>query len=266
LAAAWTTLNLMDRQPAMTSQVRPPTTTAPDELAPDLAVAARRLAPWGFLADPDLPDRPGPASLIVALREQPTLRHYDPEVVEFWSTEDGRGAHAAITRGTKVPLSTGVSWGEIRILDRLGESNGYFSFGGRCDADLLDDALIVAFTSTAPILRRGGHSQGWDDGADAVGAFFGRLLVTVDYVPGFETQLARATPLARYAAFIRDQDAHEHGLPIAIRELTPFADTVRSEAARLRRDHPGAWAAGETLLEDVGRTLRQDTPTLPVRP
>ena len=68
----------------------------------------------GIPADPDLPDRPGPASLIVALRERPTLRHYDPEVVEFWATEDGRGAHETITRETKVPLSTGVSWGEIR--------------------------------------------------------------------------------------------------------------------------------------------------------
>jgi hypothetical protein len=226
------------------------------ETAPDLVVAARRLAPWGFLADPDLPDRPGPASLIVALRERPTLRHYDPEVVEFWATEDGRGAHEAITRETKVPLSTGVSWGEIRILDRLGESNGYFGFGGRCDADLVDGALIVALTSSAPILRRGGHSQGWDDGADAVGAFFGRLLVTVDYVPGFEARLAHATPLARYAAFVQDEATHEQGLPIEVRELRPFANTMRTEAARLQRDHPEAWAEGGKLLEDIGRTLQ----------
>ena len=88
----------------MTSRLAPP----PDEVQPNLAVAAQRLAPWGFLADPDLPDRPGPASLIVALRERPTLRHYDPEVVEFWSTEDGRGAHETITRKTRVPLSIGV--------------------------------------------------------------------------------------------------------------------------------------------------------------
>jgi hypothetical protein len=246
----------------MTSRLAP----RPDEVVPDLAVAAQRLAPWGFLADPDLPDRPGPASLILALRDRPTLRHYDPEVVEFWSTEDGRGAHETITRTTRVPLTIGVSWGEIRILDRLGESNGYFSFGGRCDADLLDDTLIVAFTSSAPILRRGGHSQGWDDGADAVGAFFGRLLVTVDYVPGFEERLAQSTPLARYAAFIRDEVAHQHSLPIEVRERRPFATTVRTEAARLQRDHPVAWADGERLLDEVGATLRPTTPTVPVRP
>jgi hypothetical protein len=44
------------------------------EEPPNLSAAAQRLAPWGFLADPDLPDRPGPASLIIALRAQPTLR------------------------------------------------------------------------------------------------------------------------------------------------------------------------------------------------
>ena len=226
------------------------------EPRPSLQSAARRLEPWGFLADPDLPDRPGPASLIVALRERPTLRHYDPEVVEFWSSRGGRGTHQTITRDSRMPFSTGVSWGEIRILDRLGESNGYLGFGGRCDAELIDGTAIVAFTSSAPILRRGGHSQGWDEGADAAGAFFGRLLVTVDYVPGFEEQLARATPLARYAAFIQDAAARHRGMSIAARDLRPFARTVLSEAAHLRPDHPAAWGDGAALLADVGRTLR----------
>jgi hypothetical protein len=224
------------------------------EEPPSLEAAARRLAPWGFLADPDLPDRPGPASLIVALREQPTLRHYDPEVVEFWSTENGRGAHESITRTTRMPFVAGVSWGEIRIVDRLGVANRYVGFGGRCDADRVDDAVIVAITSSAPLLRRGGHSQGWDDGADAIGAFFGKLLVTVDYIPGFEKRLAAATPLARYAAFIADADRRTRTMTISTLDARPFAATVRSEAGRLRGDHPDAWKAGLGLLQDVGRT------------
>lgn len=236
------------------------------EAAPDLRVAARRLAPWGFLAHPDLPDRPGPASLVVALRARPTLRHYDPEVVEFWATHDSRGVHETITRDTPMPFSSRVSWGPIRILDRLHETNGYLGFGGRCDADLVDDEVIVAFTSDAPILRRGGHSQGWDEGADAVGAFFGRLLVTVDYVPGFEEQLAEASPLARYAAFIRDADIRERSIPIATRDIRPFARTVLGEADRLRGHHPDEWSEGAALLDDVGRTLHMGSPTLPDRP
>jgi hypothetical protein len=234
-----------------------PTSSVPPALAPPaptLARAAERLVDWGFLADPDLPDRPGPASLIVALRSSPTLRHYDPEVVEFWSTFDGRGSHQAITWQTPMPISAGVAWGEIRILDRLGESNGYLCFGGRCDAAMLGDAVIVAITSSAPIFCRGGHSQGWDDGADAVGAFFGRLLVTVDYVPGFEARLAGASPLVRYCAFIEDADARDRRIRSASGDDRPFAPIVRSEAARLRRDHPDAWRHGGELLADVGRT------------
>lgn len=52
--------------------------------APDPIDAARRLAHWGFLAEPDLPDRPGPAYLLVALRDIPSFQHYDPELVDYW--------------------------------------------------------------------------------------------------------------------------------------------------------------------------------------
>ena len=37
------------------------------------------------------------------------------------------------------------------------------------------------FTSPAPLLRRGGHSQAWDPPAEWLGGFFGRLLLAVDY-------------------------------------------------------------------------------------
>ena len=66
----------------------------PTHLDPDSA--ARLLADFGFLAISDLPDRPGPAYLLVALREKPTLHHYDPEAVEYWITESGRGARRTL--------------------------------------------------------------------------------------------------------------------------------------------------------------------------
>ena len=75
------------------------TSTAP--LDPD--AVARRAAHWGFLASPDLPDRPGPAYLLVALRPTPTLRNYDPETVEYWVTEDGRGARRKCGTKSLVP-------------------------------------------------------------------------------------------------------------------------------------------------------------------
>ena len=122
---------------------------------------------WGFLAYPDLPDGPGPAFLLVALRPAPTLQHYDPEAVDYWVTEDGRGSRRTLTHDTPMPRSEDFSWGLIRLVDRLGVSNEYLTFGGHLDAALIDDVVVAAFASPAPLLRRGGHSQGWDEGADA---------------------------------------------------------------------------------------------------
>jgi len=213
--------------------------------------ARRRLAPWGFQAHADLPDGPGPAFLLVALRAAPTLRHYDPEVVEYWATEKGRGSRRVLSRTTPMPVSETFSWGSIRLVDRLGVTNDYVTFGGRLDAAEVEDAVIAAFASPAPILRRGGHSQGWDRGADAVGAFFARLMVQVDFTPGFEARLADSPPLSRYAAFVRDARTR------CARSASPDEDLRRlmaAEATRLEASAPSDWAAGSRLLpEEVRR-------------
>jgi hypothetical protein len=213
---------------------------------------ASRIAEWGFLANPDLPDRPGPAYLLVAMRPAPTLRHYDPESIEYWVTRAGRGARRVLARSTPMPLSEDFSWGMIRIVDRLRVTNEYLTFGGRLDAGSVDDAIVAAFTSPAPLLRRGGHSQGWDAGADLVGVFFARLMVAVDYVPGFETLIADATPTARYAAFIRDAEARRRAERRSGTD-SELGRLIGHEAVRLLSDQPDDWAAGARLLAATAR-------------
>jgi hypothetical protein len=203
---------------------------------------------WGFVAHPDLPDGPGPAFLLVALRPTPTLRHYDPEAVDYWVTEDGRGRRRSLTHETAMPRSEDFSWGFIRLVDRLEVSNEYLTFGGHLDAALVDGAVVAAFASPAPLLRRGGHSQGWDAGADIIGSFFARMMVAIDYQPGFERTFADADPLTRYAAFVRDTDERRQGQPRATSYDDPLGQLVRHEATRLRASTEGAWAAAGTLL------------------
>lgn len=70
----------------------------------DPASAAPLLAHLGFLACSDLPDRPGPAYLLVALREAPTRRHYDPEAIGYWVSEGDRGVRRTLTRETRLPI------------------------------------------------------------------------------------------------------------------------------------------------------------------
>ena len=194
----------MDREVAQVKAVAGSANSRDADEGVPLEEASLQLASWGFRAHADLPDGPGPAYLLVALRAVPTLRHYDPEAIEYWVTDGGRGVRSVLSWATPMPRTEMFSWGSIRLVDRLRVTNDYLTFGGRMDAAQVEDAVIATFASPAPILRRGGHSQGWDEGADAVGAFFARLMVEVDYTPGFESRLAEASPLARYAAFVRD--------------------------------------------------------------
>ena len=208
---------------------------------------ARWVSRWGFLAAPDLPDGPGPAFLLVALRPVPTLSHYDPEAIDYWVTEGGRGARRSLTHDSPMPLSEDYSWGPIRLIDRLGASNEYLTFGGHLDAAAIDDGIVAALASPAPLLRRGGHSQDWDLGADAIGAFFGRLMVAVDFTPGFEATLAQATPLTRYAAFVRDGLARR-AAGVAFRPDDDLRRLLANESARLRAAARSDWDAAEVVL------------------
>jgi hypothetical protein len=228
-------------------------TTLRTETAPSATLTsdvARSLRSWGFLAHPDLPDGPGPAFLLVALRAAPTLEHYDPEAVDYWAIANGRGERRTITHSSPMPRSEAFSWGLVRLVDRLGVSNEYLTFGGRLDAAAIDDVVVGAFVSPAPLLARGGHSQGWDVGAEAVGAFFGRLMVAVDYRPGFEAELGNVPPLTRYAAFIRDAEGRRRHGSLEWPD-DAFGRLVAAEAVRLRSTAPTEWAAGAELLEAV---------------
>jgi hypothetical protein len=208
----------------------------PDVMTPE--VAAERLTDWGFLARADFPDAPGEAHLIVGLRDAPTEVHFDPEVVDCWVTsgEPGheRGTRLSIRRSTRLPIDRDFSWGLIRIVDRFGISNEYVAFGGRLVAAEVRGMTVCVFTSPAPILRRGGHSQLADWGSFDLAAWFARVLLAVDYVPGFESRVAEATPLGRYAAFVGD-----------------FIERRRASPA-LRAADAELWAEGEELRVAAG--------------
>ena len=144
------------------------------------ADAARRLADLGFLdVHGDTPDAPGGPRLLVALRATPTLVHFDPEAIGYWSFTSGRGQPAWFSREDPRPADIPVSWGRLKIVDRIPVENVFITFGGRLRArDVDPDTTIVEFSSPAPILRWSGHSQGTDpltdDGSAGPLSFPGR--------------------------------------------------------------------------------------------
>lgn len=212
----------------------------------DPAVAARRLADWGFVAHADLPDGAGDAYLLIALRDRPTFRHFDPERIDLWVTRSGRGTRLQIDRSTP-ELDLQFSWGTVAIVDRLAVSNEYVAFGGRLTSSRVNGMTVVTLVSPAPILRRGGHSQGWDEAAVDLAAFFGRVMVAVDYVAGFETRMSMADPVTRYAAFVSDcLDRYEAADALRLEHPTLWT-LLRSEANRLEAGQHDQWIDGIAL-------------------
>lgn len=218
------------------------------------AEAAELIADLGFtLINGDDPAAPGEANLLVGLRPVPTLRHFDPEEIGYWVTRGDRGRLAQLTRETAGISETPFSWGRIEVVDRLGERNRFIAFGGVVRvADPSPQLRVVCFHGPAPIVRWSGHSQGWDDLAGDVGAFFGRLLIRVDVQPDAESLVGAAAPAAIYAAFLQDVRARFTDDADLLAKKPATGPFLHQEAHRLEAERPDAWREGAALLRSLG--------------
>jgi hypothetical protein len=218
------------------------------------AEAARRLAHLGFLLETPPHGHPGEARLLVAFRPRPTLAHFDPEVVSFWRTgTDRRGHLTELTIASHAPMRAEFSWGRLEVIDRLGIENAFATLGGEVSLDAVAPDLGVAvFTSPGPILRLGGHSQDVDQSALELGAFFGRIMVPIDFEPGVEEAISAAKPLERYAAFVAFESARYAGHGALRDEQPAIASAMAREGRRLSAVNPDDWQAGMDLLARMG--------------
>lgn len=216
-----------------------------------VADAADRLTHLGFLLVTPMPAGSADSELLVSLRDRPTLDHFDTERINYWRTGmDRRGHPELLDVGTPMPLRNSVAWGKVELVDRYGVENDFVTLGGTLDADRNGAEEIVAvLRSSAPILRMGGHSQEADVLGPELAAFFGRLMVPIDFDPGMEEAIAAADPMSRYAAFVAFEANRYHGHLLLREEHPGQAQVVMDEARRLQRARPDAWARGAALLD-----------------
>ena len=216
--------------------------------------AAEHVRNLGFLeVNGTAPQAPGGANLVVALRERPTLVHFDPERVEHWVAAGDRGRPAEITRATALRLERPFSWGTIRVVDRLEVFNSFLTFGGVVRAVARDaSTTLVVFSSEAPILRSTGHSQGVDLSTGEVGAFFARLMIPIDFTPGAEARITAAGPMAIYSAFHASIDARLEDSEELRASHPGFDAWCHRERRRLAETFGPDWETGSALARDLG--------------
>lgn len=225
----------------------------PPRLGISFDEAAQHLEHLGFLdVSGTSPHAPGGANLVIALRDRPTLVHFDPERVGYWVASGGRGRRADITRKTAMPLEQPYSWGTIRVIDRLEVFNSFLTFGGTVRAQARDGATtIVVFSSHAPILRSSGHSQEVDPWTGEVGAFFARMMIPVDFAPGAEARIAAVSPMAVYSAFHAAAQAR-FDRSAGLRESHPrFTAWCQRERQRLHSLFGADWEVGRAIAAEL---------------
>ncbi|MBX3030999.1 MAG: hypothetical protein KF809_12640 [Chloroflexi bacterium] len=232
-----------DRATALTEIVaRPDVPLTPDH-------AAEVLGDLGFLVVPSVPGRATRAYLLVALRDRPTFAHYDPESVLLWTHEGLHDAPTVLDRTTPLPFRTRFSWGAVRISDRVGATNEYLAFGGDIHMARVDGMRVVVIATPGPMLRRGGHSQGWDAGAAHLDGYFARLRAHIGDDRDLESLVVTMPPRARYAGYLTGAIGGFAESPTLAADRHQDLRHLRAEADRIRHDHPTDWAAGLRLLD-----------------
>lgn len=218
-------------------------------LGPD--VGRELLDDLGFLLVPGPPTAVGRSYLFVAIRPEPTLRHFDPERVDFWATPAGHGLPAGVEWATREPPAGEYSWGPIRVVDRVNAANEFASFGGEVVVARLPQAKIIVFSSDAPIVACGGHSQEWAAWGREIEGFLARLRAAADPRGPLEAKIAGLSPMARYAAFIEDTLTRRGGASEQLLTDPMTLAALSRERARLKEAAAAEWAAGVGLLRKV---------------
>jgi hypothetical protein len=181
---------------------------------------------------------PGHSGLLVALRDAPSGRHFDPEALSLPLRDaEGLAQEVLLTRGQIGLPSEHVCPGPIAVSDWRNRRLHFFTFGGRLEMSAGPEGLVLALHSPAPILEvsRGQGSIAEDLASEIRSHLAQATAAWHGDEEGPARHLAQAEPLQFYVASIH----------------TLLSEHRRSEdLADLYRDLDGVLAAErEWLLE-----------------
>jgi hypothetical protein len=206
----------------------------------------------GYLLVPGAPLDHGSSYLLVALRPHPTKAHFDPELIDYWSPSGTQAERIELIWPIKAPAPR-HAWGTIRIVDRVGATNRFVSFGGRLTTSHSQGVDTALFGSDAPILGLGGHSDPVDPLAASVDGFFATLRAAAGADPAMARLSNSLSPLALYAAFLW-RELRTLSTPAAFDSAPPLlVSLLRSERCRLAAESIPDEMAGRQLAQRLER-------------
>jgi hypothetical protein len=211
----------------------------------DTQDAHELLSDLGFLLVHGRPLEQGASYLLVAIRPKPTLVHFDPERIEYWAAADAQAEELEIVWPVR-SASRQYTAGSIRVVDRVGASNSFISFGGELSLSRDGDVGAALFRSSAPILALHGRSGPADPMAANMYAFVAVLRGAQDNDRDLARAIYSATPRTLYGAFIERTLRVYRAAPPRIAEAR-LASLLRMERNQLEAEAPTEMSAGREL-------------------
>ncbi len=120
------------------------------------------MANWGYYLLPKPhPQSPGYTGLLVAIRKEPTGKHFDPQSMRVWlrllhdEHEEVRWTTLWIDSPKELPIrgSIHVCPGRVVLRDRRDKRVSFFVFGGSLEAVSVSGETVYSLRSPAPILQ-----------------------------------------------------------------------------------------------------------------
>lgn len=195
---------------------------------------------------------PGHPQLTIYLRDEPTQRHFDPELVHFEVAGGGRPEELTVTHPWTGPRRHHVCAGRIYIDDRKHKRVEAFSFGGTLEITTSQEMTVCQLKSTAPIL----DLIDMDSLSTAIATEAEVLLAErrADWDPQhphtFEQHLATAVPLELYACYLTA--LHEKFAPHLEHHDKLYHQLVHFAASEIKYlQESGQWPAVVPPLAEI---------------
>ncbi|MGE5140398.1 MAG: hypothetical protein ACM3JD_13105 [Rudaea sp.] len=207
---------------------------------------------WGYyLLPPTYAESPGYTGLLVALREHPTLKHFDPESLSIPLVRpDGRIEETRMTL-EHPSAAARVCIGPVALTDRKNKQERFFTYGGTLESTSVPGETVYSLRSSAPILWL--SAQG-TCGGDHLASETGLLLAETRAGFGeredeFYRRLSSLEPLALYVACLYSIfEDYEHSPDL--RDSFPECHMLLHKEKRWL-ERVGLWTSEPISLSDL---------------
>jgi hypothetical protein len=187
---------------------------------------------------------PGGSGLLVAIRKEPTGKHFDPETLHVHLRDRlGMATWRSLSLLSPGPDSDRVCPGRVILSDRSDKRVEFFTFGGSLEVIAAPDAQVYALYPPAPVLELVAEEE---TVADQLAAETESLLGQVEVQwghdeHGFNRRLAEIEPLQFYMGTLHSLlEQYEHSYPLE--------ETYHELCTVLHQER--AWLVGQRLWPD----------------